>query len=520
MKKLIIRSSLLVVGLSFLTLSLNSFNKVDSAKAEVVVSDNDTVRLAVTSFGKDASSTMTFTWNTTNYTNTVVELVEGDLEFSEANIVRVNGTIEKSKASSEDGYIHRVITSNLKANTVYKYRVGDPSLHMSEIGTFKTGSDSFSPVSFMHISDPQGISEGDYLSYGKLLETSTSAFDFDFIALTGDIVNNSWKGYNPTLSQWERAITDQHHILKDYPLMTVSGNHEAANYDFSSRFTYETSDNVKQSGVYYSYVYNGVYFLALNTNEGYDEDPGSSLSEEQLNFIRTDLEAHKDYKWKIVLMHKGLFDAGAHASNIAEGKDYDIEHYRKDLAPLFSEYNVDLVLQGHDHLYSKSYPIESSVGDNGVTHRAKKDVINEVKDGVSYAYKPAAPIYFNTGSASGSKYYAVNMDENMSEMIDFAYNPMAKLFTHIEINEDLLTFKTYTQSNDTYQLYKAYGINKGELLNPDSNSSSSENDNLDNDNPTTEINLPLIITLSVVGGVILIGGIILVTVLFSKRRKK
>lgn len=501
------------LGVSFLCLSLNTINQSEKALAEIVVNDNDKVRMPVVSFGEDSSTTMTFTWSTTNYTNTVVEIVEDTKDFVYENIRQYFGTIEVNKVGGGEGYIHRVIVDDLTPNTKYKYKVGDPSLEMSEIGTFKTSSTTGN-VSFLHISDPQGTTESDYLSYNNLLKTATSNFDYDFIALTGDIVNNSWAGSQPVHEQWEWALTNQFDVLKDYPVMAVSGNHEAASYDFSSHFTYQTSDAKQENGIYYSFTYNGVYFLALNTNEGMASEPGSSLSLEQMEFIRNDLELHKDAKWKIVLMHKGIFDGGSHSSNLAEGEDYDIAYYRNDLAPLFSEYNIDLVLQGHDHLYSRSYPIYSSSLEGTVTHNPDVNVTSEEFNGVEYLYKPNGPIYFNTGSASGSKFYSPNMSEEMAGYIQHSANPIAKLFTNIEIDQenDRLSFITYKQENNSYELYQSFGINKGELLNVETNITPPKE--------LTEYNIPLIITLSVVGGVVLVLGLALLITLFIKRRKK
>lgn len=517
MKNQLIKFLPLLVVPCFLATSLST-HKVDNARAEVVVSKGDMVRLPTFSFGKDATSTMTFTWNTTNFTNSVVEVVPYGMEFTETNIIRYTGSIEASKASSDDGYIHRVIATGLTPDTKYSYRIGDPSFHTAEVGTFKTSSTENKNFSFMHISDPQGTEQSHYISYNNLLTTATSNFDYDFIALSGDIVNNSWKDHSPVLQQWEWALTDQYSILKDYPLVTVSGNHEAASYDFSSRFTYESEDSSKESGIYYSFVYEGAYFLCLNTNDALDSEPGSSLSEEQLTFIENDLEAHKDAKWKIVILHKGLFDAGAHASNLAEGKDYDIEYFRKDLAPLFSEYKVDLVLQGHDHLYSKSYPISSTLVEGEVTHTPLVDISKEHNDGIEYVYHPGAPIYLNSGSASGSKYYAPNSSSEMSLLIEDAHNPMEKLFTNIEIDQtnNRLVYKTYIQKKDTYELYRSYGINKGEhFVNDDP---SSEPITPPSDTPTTMDLTVLWIVLGCIGGVVIVGTII--TTLIIKLGKK
>lgn len=487
--------------------------QVAQVDAEIVVSKEDTPRLQTFSFGKDASTTMTFTWNTTNYTTSVVEIVLEGQQFTEENILRFEGSIEKSKVGS-DGFIHRVIATGLTPDTRYQYRMGDPSLTYTEVGSFKTSSTSNQNISFMHISDPQGTTEADYNSYENLLKASTSNFDYDFIALTGDAVNNSWAGRSPVLEQWEWALTKQFGVLKDYPLITVSGNHEAASYDYSSRFTYESVEQSGETGLYYSFVYEGVYFLCLNTNDALPTEPGSGLSDAQMTFIREDLELHKDAKWKIVLTHKGLFDSGSHSSNVAEGEDYDIEHMRRELSPLFNEYGVDLVLQGHDHLYSKSYPIKSESVDGEVTHTALKDLLVETKDNTKYVYQPNAPIYFNTGSASGSKYYSPSGSQEMLAMIESTENTMTKLFTNIEIDQenDLLTFTTYKQENEDYSFYKSFGINKGNKLTSEGEPEPPVVE------PSTNNDLGLILGISIGGGSALAVAIVLVIVILLKKR--
>lgn len=494
----------------------HQFLEVD---AEVVLNEKDKVRLPTFAFGKDSKTSMTFTWSTTNYTNSYVHIVEEGQDFTDENIKSYKGTLEKSKVSGDDAFIHRVYVDNLDADTEYLFKIGDPNLHMSEVGSFKTSSNQNKNISFMHISDPQGTTEADYRSFNKLLKTSTSNFDYDFIALTGDIVNNSWADHSPIIDQWEWALTDQFDILRNYPLMTVSGNHEAAKYDFSSRFTFESEQQSLETGIYYSYTYEGVYFLGLNTNDSLDEEPGSGLSEQQMNFIRNDLELNKNAPWKIVMLHKGLFDGGSHASNMAEGQDYDIEYFRNELAPLFNEYNVDLVLQGHDHLYSKSYPIKSEINQNNVSHTPLKNLLVETVNDTNYVYHPNAPIYLNSGSASGSKYYHPNGTSEMMDMIETCENPQTKLFTNIEIDQEegLLTFKTYKQENDTYELYQSYGINKGERLTSDSEVPVPPSI----EEPSESNNLGLILGLSIGGGsTLVIASILVIVMLLRKKRGK
>ena len=83
-----------------------------------------------------------------------------------------------------------------------------------------------------------------------------------------------------------------------------------------------------------------------------------------------------DKSFRIVLMHRSAYPL-----------NYNEEEIRA-LAPVFEECNVDLVLSGHDHIYSRTTMLageKTAMNTNGVT-------------------------YVVTGSASGSKYYAAADD--------------------------------------------------------------------------------------------------------------
>ena len=94
------------------------------------------------------------------------------------------------------------------------------------------------------------------------------------------------------LQQWDWALTKQFPYLKDVPFMAVAGNHDAADYDFSSRFYYDVGGD-ERTGNYYSFNYSDAHFIALNTNDtiGKETPEATGLSEAQMSWLKADLEA-------------------------------------------------------------------------------------------------------------------------------------------------------------------------------------------------------------------------------------
>jgi 3D (Asp-Asp-Asp) domain-containing protein len=102
---------------------------------------------------------------------------------------------------------------------------------------------------------------------------------------------------------------------------------------------------------YYSFDYQNVHFLVISTEIPLEE--GS----EQFNFVNKDLaKAATDpaIHWIVVYCHKPAYTL----PSAEEGMRPSFQELRDTYHPLFDKYNVDLVLQGHDHNYQRSYPIK------------------------------------------------------------------------------------------------------------------------------------------------------------------
>jgi 2',3'-cyclic-nucleotide 2'-phosphodiesterase (5'-nucleotidase family) len=80
--------------------------------------------------------------------------------------------------------------------------------------------------------------------------------------------------------------------------------------------------------------------------------PALDVDEEQYQFVLDDLKKtsqNKDIDWIFVMFHKPMY------SPLSK----QVEEYiiREKYQPIFDKYNVDLVISGHNHIYSRTLPL-------------------------------------------------------------------------------------------------------------------------------------------------------------------
>lgn len=89
------------------------------------------------------------------------------------------------------------------------------------------------------------------------------------------------------------------------------------------------------------------YTLKLGDNVRFFMLDTNYMTPEQYDWIKKELEDSSD-DWKIVVFHHPLYSSGGrHGSDIK---------LRERLEPLFVQYGVSIVLQGHDHFYERIKP--------------------------------------------------------------------------------------------------------------------------------------------------------------------
>ncbi len=395
-----------------------------------------------------------FTYNTQNEPlRPVLRIAEGasmGIDFEEYPV-----SYEKAFSYSDTGTIEFYVSKvevELEPNTQYTYEIFDKYVDTGlEAVTFETKDVSASSFSFAHISDTQ-VSEVSGTYFEKILKNVVG--NNDFIVHTGDIVQKAMYEY-----EWEAMLHDNAKYLSKIPMMALAGNHEgdydghAGEHELNKHFNYKIPEQSSTAkGQYYSFVYGNAKFIMLNANERIS---GNNLSEEQVNWLISELE-NNDSMWTIVSMHQPCYSPGRYGS-LPEVNGVS-EAFKKQLAPIFAQYGVDLVLQGHDHVISRTNPINSA----GV---AVSETWNTV-DGISYSVDPSGVIYLESGPGGNQTRGAISA-ANASHYYYQLASSKASSWSEITIDGNRMTVSTkYVGSDGSAVSYEGctWGIEKTESV--------------------------------------------------------
>ncbi|MCJ7841965.1 metallophosphoesterase [Lederbergia sp. NSJ-179] len=402
---------------------------------------------------ENPNNSMTLAWETHDQevTKAVAQIVEksdpkgfkskNKLVFSSSDITFRNG-----RAYS------KVTASSLKENTKYLYRVGDGSEKgWSEQGQFKTASteDGFS---FLYISDTQfNTASGDGKKTEQMLKNATKQLKdkVDFTYLAGDFTDTA---NNP--DQWDTFFDVSHNLYQDTFMVPVIGNHDSASGLYLDHY-FPSPESGKQNTdlelpYVYSFDYGPAHFASLNTENITDEE-----IDQQIKWLREDMQA-SDKQWKIVLFHKGIYSGASHIT------DSDIMKLRIALSPVLDELKIDVVLSGHDHVYSRGFVNGDGTKENAeLVHPADPFTV----------FSPDAPLYYTIASGGlkfyNPKNYSVATGDPLIPNYDFldvkntnvedGASPEGNKMTYSEVTvtDEKITFNTSyttTKSNENKHL--------------------------------------------------------------------
>jgi large repetitive protein len=316
-----------------------AYSPVMAFKVSLLAGSPTPNNISVT-MGTDPAASRAFTWHTHPGTEaTVVEMVKQTefTDFSASNVQKIYGSGYLYNTTDIGTVrVHKAAAIGLAPGTRYVYRVGDGNGNYSSQGNFQTTDLAGDHTKFLYFADSQAADLAGYQLWGNTVKKAVAEHpDAEFILHAGDMVDSGFK--EKEWNMWFNAVQEQ---LLSTTLVSVIGNHEVmgtkGNNDFLSHFNQPGNGLDSLKGTNFSYDYKDMHFVVLNSEEQY---------EEQKEWLRKDLAA-TNKKWKIVAFHRGPY-----------GSIYDTEIVRSLWTPVFDEFKVDLVLNGHEHIYLRTYPM-------------------------------------------------------------------------------------------------------------------------------------------------------------------
>lgn len=428
--------------------------------------------------GVDATQ-LNFAWyrekiddgNWRNQDKTIIKLVYGknakNDEFT-GKCELITATEGNGVSDALDGkyYSNKVTVDGLKENTTYYYQVylGEKydeksktwSAQWSDLQKFSTqDTDEFS---FLYVGDPQiGASSGQVNSDGETMNQGGNDLaarndgynwnkvlngavknhpDVSFMISAGDQVNTSTNE-----AQYAAYLSAE--ALTSLPVATTIGNHDSTSAQYSYHYNNPNTDKmVKDSatkaGSDYYYRYGNTLFIVLDTN-----NYNCATHEEN---IKTAIENNQDATWRVVTFHQDIYGSGYDHS------DSDGIVLRTQLTPLMDKYDIDVVLQGHDHTYSRTYQLTSD-GENHKKYDDKNynndnnfllendcyEIKSDVKGGT--ITNPEGTVYYEANSATGSKFYnLIGVQQNYIAERSQTWTPT---YSVVSVTDDTFSVTTY-----------------------------------------------------------------------------
>ncbi|OXY90876.1 purple acid phosphatase family protein [Streptomyces diastatochromogenes] len=297
--------------------------------------------------------------------------------------------VQGVRPAVEQYYVHAAL-DGLRPGTTYYYGVGhdgwDPAApaHRATLASFRTAPATPERFVFTAFGD-QGVGQAANAN-DHLVKQQDPAFHLH----AGDIcyadVNGAGQtedGYDPTF--WDQFLKQNDPVARSVPWMVTTGNHDMEAWYSPdgyggqlARFSLPDNgfDPHGTPGAY-AFTYGNTGFVALDANDVSYEIPanfGNSGGRQTkwLDAKLGELRATKGVDFLVVYFHHCAYSTSQHASDGG---------VRKKWLPLFAKHQVDLVINGHNHVYERTDAIKGGEVGRSVPIGASTD---PTRDGIVY----------------------------------------------------------------------------------------------------------------------------------------
>ncbi|MFL1011167.1 fibronectin type III domain-containing protein [Flavisericum labens] len=405
---------------------------------EVPSKDPDRIMLT---FHGDPAIRRAVTWRTdTSIINAVAQIAEATVNSKFTNnCVTKDAMTEQFDLGLYKGntsllvHYHSVIFDELKPDKLYAYRVGDGKEYWSEWIQFRTAKTRYASTQFVYLGDAQDSILAHWSRVIRMVyQTAPKA---SFVIHAGDLINDAHHDH-----EWAQWFKAGGFIYSQWTAIPVVGNHEFQRLtdgepkklaiQWRPQFTLPIEKRLPPElhETVYTVDYQDIRIIVLNSANRQEIQEQTKYIEQQLKNCKA--------KWKILTCHHSVFSP-------AKGRDF--EFARKNWKPLFDKYNVDLVLNGHDHTYARGHvPVRTAKsednGDLGTIYVTSVSGPKQYQLETEQMKAYRAQGYQLDKAAEQNQFYQVITVEN-NTLTYIAYDVLGKEYDRATISKDFSTGK-------------------------------------------------------------------------------
>jgi 3',5'-cyclic AMP phosphodiesterase CpdA len=331
-------------------------------------------------FGKDASTEVVVSWHTTEAVRNPRVMLGTPTSGFGRTVAAETRTYRDGKSNNEVRVNHARLT-NLTPDADYIYAaVHDGAT--PEPGTVRTAPSGRKPLLFTSFGDqatpmldklPNGFYGTDNIGSPAAADITLAIERFGplFNLFNGDLsYANLAQDRIRTWSDWFENNTRS---ARYRPWMPAVGNHENelgnGPVGFAAYQTYfalpDSRSDEPLRGLWYSFTAGAVRFISLSNDDVSFQDGGNFYvygysGGSQKRWLERELAAARhdpSIDWVVVFMHQTAIST----TDRSNGADLGI---RQEWLPLFDQYQVDLVLCGHEHHYERAHPVRGTLGND------------------------------------------------------------------------------------------------------------------------------------------------------------
>ncbi|MEE2854018.1 MAG: metallophosphoesterase family protein [Actinomycetota bacterium] len=329
-------------------------------------------------FGRNAGTEVVVSWHTTDAVRNPRVMVGTPTSGFGRTVAAETRTYRDAKSGTEVRVNHARLT-NLTPDTDYVYAAVHDGAQ-PEPGTVRTAPVGRKRLLFTSFGDqstpalarmPDGRYATDNIGSPAAADTTMAIERMGplFNLINGDLCYANLA--QDRVRTWSNWFENNTRSARHRPWMPAAGNHENELGNgpigfgaYQAFFAVPDSGSSPETrGMWYSFTAGSVRVISLSNDDVAFQDGGNFYVHgysggEQKRWLAKELAAARrdpDIDWVVVCMHQTAIST----ADKTNGADLGI---REEWLPLFDQYQVDLVVCGHEHHYERSHPLRGTLG--------------------------------------------------------------------------------------------------------------------------------------------------------------